>query len=107
MLKKFPSDKIHVTKNALFFLSRPSTHHSFTFILQFLYELKHMVHLSKIVCWIFYFRFRSFLLKFFFSTKSMDSLTLKRHNSFKNKNNRKVTQVSAPKPLIFKLQQEV
>ena len=47
MLKKFPSDKATVTKNALFFLSRAPTHHSFNFNLQFLYELKHMVYLSK------------------------------------------------------------
>ena len=31
MLKTFPSDKINVTKYALFFLSRAPTHHSFTF----------------------------------------------------------------------------
>ena len=37
----------------------------------------------------------------------MDSLTLKRHNSFQNKNNRKATQSFAPRPLILKLQQEV
>ena len=37
----------------------------------------------------------------------MDLLTLKRHNSFQNKNNRKVTQIFAPRPLKFKLQQEV
>ena len=42
MLKKFPSDKINVTKDALFFLSQAPTHHSFTFNLQFLYKLKHM-----------------------------------------------------------------
>ena len=36
----------------------------------------------------------------------MDFLTLKRHNSFQNENNRKATHV-APRPLIFKLQQEV
>ena len=36
----------------------------------------------------------SFLLYFvFFSTKIMDSLTLKRHNSFQNKNNRKTTHI--------------
>ena len=34
MLKKFPSYKINGTKNALFFLSRPPTHHSFTFNLR-------------------------------------------------------------------------
>ena len=37
----------------------------------------------------------------------MDSLTLKRHNTFQNKNNRKATHSFAPRPLIFKLQQEV
>ena len=37
----------------------------------------------------------------------MDSLTLKCHNSFQNKNNRKATDSFAPRPLIFKLQQEV
>ena len=35
MLKKCSSDKINVTKNALFFLSKAPTHHSFTFNLQF------------------------------------------------------------------------
>ena len=34
MFKKFPSDKINVTKNALFFLLQALTHHSFTFNLQ-------------------------------------------------------------------------
>ena len=58
MLKKFPSDK-----NALFFLSRAPTHHSFTFNLRFLYELKHKVRLSKTVCGIFHFRFRFVFIK--------------------------------------------
>ena len=49
MLKKFSSDKISGTKNALLFLSRAPTHHSFTFNLRFLYELKHNVRLSKTV----------------------------------------------------------
>ena len=57
MLKKFPSGKINGTKNVLFFLSRAPTHHSFTFNLQFLYELKHKVRLSKTVYGIFHFRF--------------------------------------------------
>ena len=43
MIKTFPSNKINDTKNALFFLSRALTHHSFTFNLQFLYDLKHKV----------------------------------------------------------------
>ena len=45
MLKKLPSDIISVTKNVLFFLLRSPAHRSFIFNLQFLYELKHMVHL--------------------------------------------------------------
>ena len=63
MLKKFPSDKINGTKNALFFLSRAPTHHSFTFNLRFLYELKHKVRLSKTVCGIFHFRFHFVFIK--------------------------------------------
>ena len=39
--------------------------------------------------------------------KCMDSLTLKRHNSFQNHNNRKAMHNFAPRPLIFKLQHEV
>ena len=35
----------------------------------------------------------------------MNSLTLKRHNSFQNKNNRKATRFP-PRPLIFKLQKK-
>ena len=40
-------------------------------------------------------------------TKSMDYLTLKRHNSFQNKSYGKATYSFTPIPLIFKLQQEV
>ena len=40
-------------------------------------------------------------------TKYMDSLTLKRHNSFQNKNNRKATHSFAPRSLSSKLQQKV
>ena len=78
MLEKYPSDKINVTKNVLFFLSQAPTYHSFTFNLQFLYELKHKVRLSKTV-WDFPFP----ILLYFCSTKCMDTLTLKR-NSFQN-----------------------
>ena len=58
MLTKFHSDKINVTNNALFFLSRDSTHHSFTFNSKFLYKLKHIVHLCTTVRGISHFRFR-------------------------------------------------
>ena len=37
----------------------------------------------------------------------MESSTLKSHNSFKNKNNTKATNVFAQSSLIFKLQQEI
>ena len=37
----------------------------------------------------------------------MDSWTLKLHNSFQNYDDRKATHSFAPRPLIFKLQQEV
>ena len=37
----------------------------------------------------------------------MDSLTLKRHNSFQNQNNRKATHAFAPRPFAFKLQRGV
>ena len=49
MLNKFPSDKINGIKNVLFFPSRAPAHLSFTFNLQFLYEIKHKVRLSKTV----------------------------------------------------------
>ena len=63
MLKKFPSEKINGPKNALFFLSRGSPHHSFTFISRFLYGLKHKARLSKTVFGIFHFRFRFVFIK--------------------------------------------
>ena len=63
MFKKIPSDKINGTKNALFFLSRAPTHHSFTFNLQFLYELKPTVRLSENVYGIFHFQFRFVFIK--------------------------------------------
>ena len=44
---------------------------------------------------------------YFCSTKSIDSLISKPHKSFQNKNNRKATYSFAPRPLIFKLQQQV
>ena len=65
MLKK--TDKIYVTKKALFLLLQALTHQSFIFNFQFLYVLKHMVHLSKTVCGIFHFRFCLFLIKVYIS----------------------------------------
>ena len=63
MLKKFPSDTINSTKDALFFLFRAPTSHNFTFNLQFLYELRRKVRFSKTVCGIFHFRFRFIFIK--------------------------------------------
>ena len=65
MFKKFSSGKINVTKNAIFFLSRHPTYHIFNFNLQFLYALKHMVLLSKIVCGISHFQFRFVFVKLY------------------------------------------
>ena len=93
MLIKLPLDKINVTNNALFFLSRAPPHYSFTFNSQFLNELNHMVYLSKTVCAIFDFRFLLIFIKVYIS--------------FQNKNSRKTTRIFAPRPLIFKLDQEV
>ena len=62
MLKKFPSGKINGTENALFLLRAP-THHSFTFTLGFLYQLKNNVCLSKTLCGIFHFRFQFVVIK--------------------------------------------
>ena len=56
--KKISSDKLSDTENALFFLSRTPTHHSFTFNLRCLYELTHKARLPKTVCGIFHFRCR-------------------------------------------------
>ena len=84
MLKKGPPDKINGTKNALFFLSRVPTHHSFTFKLRFLNELNHKVHLSKTV-WDFPFSIRlRFFKVYIFVQQNPWTLTLKRHNSFQN-----------------------
>ena len=107
MLKKFTSHKINVTKYALFFLSWAPSHQSVNFDLQFLHKLKLKVHLSKTVCEIFYFQFRLTFIKIysFVQQKARTLLTLKRHNSFQNKYNRKATHNFAPRPLIFKFQQ--
>ena len=78
MLKKFPSGKINVTKNALFFLSRAAIHHSFTFNSQFLYQLKHKVHLSKIVCGIFHFWFWLVFIKVYIFVQQKECVRLRK-----------------------------
>ena len=76
--------------------------------LQFLYELKHMVHLSKTACGIFHFRFcLVFIELYIFVQQKAWTLTLEHYNSFQKKNYGKTTLSFAPSPLIFKLQQEV
>ena len=60
MLKQLPLEKLNRTKNDFFFLLRAPTHHSFTFNLWFLYELKHKI---RTVCGIFHFRFRFVFIK--------------------------------------------
>ena len=56
-------DKTHVLQKIPFFLSWTPTHHSFTFNLWFLYELKHKVSLPKTVCGIIRFWFRFVFIK--------------------------------------------
>ena len=87
-----------------FFLLRAPTHHSFTFILRFLYELNHKFCLSKTVHGIFHFPFHFVFIKvyIFVQQKYMNFLTLKSHNTFQNENNRKTTHSFATRPLIFK-----
>ena len=69
ILKKFPSDNINGTEKAVYFLSWAPTHHSFTFNLRFLNELKRNVCLSKIVCGIFHFRFCFIFIKVYISVQ--------------------------------------
>ena len=88
-----------VQKMPSFFFSWAPTHHSFIFNLRFLYEMWHKVDLSKTCVRI------SYLIPF-----RLNAWTLwlkKGHNSFQNENNRKATHSFVPRPLIFKLQQEV
>ena len=76
MLKKFPSDKISGTKNALFLLLWTPSHHSFTFNLRFLDEVKQKVYLSKTACGIFHFRFRFVFMKVYIFVQK-DAWTLR------------------------------
>ena len=72
----FPYGKLNGTKNALFFLSRAPIHHSFAFNLRFLYELKHKVCLSKIVCGALHFQFRFVFIKgYIFGQQNMHGLS--------------------------------
>ena len=109
ILRRFPSEKIKVTKKCpLFFFHKLQLitallliHDSYTSWSTRFISLKLCVAFSI-------FDFVWFLLKFIclFAT-SMESMSLKRHNSFKNEKNRKATYSVAPGILIFKLQQKV
>ena len=83
MLKKMVNGTKRYKKCPLY-LSRAPTHYSFTFDLRFLYELKNKVCLSKTACGFFPFSipFHFYQSLYFCSTKSMEFLTLKRHNYF-------------------------
>ena len=92
-VKRFPLGKINGTKTASFFHSRAATHHSFTFKLQFLYELTVCVFVCVCVGvagvgggGIFRFRFRFVFIKVnIFGEQNAWSLwTLKSHHSFQN-----------------------
>ena len=101
-VKKFLPDEINITKNTLFFVRERQL---ITVLLLICHSFTSWTtwFISKIVCEIFHFQFR----QIFCLTKCMSSLTLKCHNSFQNKNNTKTTHRIAPRPLVFKLRQEV
>ena len=79
MLKKLPSHKINVEKNAYFFLWWAPTHYNFTFNLQFLHELKHIFFSLKLSGGFSIFNPVSFLLKFIllFNKKHLLSFKIK------------------------------
>ena len=92
-------------KNALLFLSQAPNRRSF---IRNSYTRWSTRFISLKLCVRFsIFDFVSLLEFIILLKKSMDSLNLKRHNPFQNKNNRKATLSFAPSSLIFKLQQEV
>ena len=77
-VKKLPFGQNKRYRKSLFFLSRAPFHHSFTFDLRFLYELKRKVSLTLCVGLIFHFRFRFafifILFKFIFLLNKMYEL---------------------------------
>ena len=107
MLKKFPSDRIKVTKNAPFLCA--SSNSSVLLLICDTYTTWSIWFISLNLVWDFPFSITSrfYQTLHFCSIKSMDSLTLTRDNSFQNKNSRTATHSFASRSLIFKLQQEV
>ena len=65
ILKKFHSDKINGTKIFPLFFLRAPTYHNLTFNLQFLFELKNKVRLSKTERRIFHFRLCFLFIDFY------------------------------------------
>ena len=97
MLKTFPSEKINGTQTAFFFFYELQLI-TVLFLICNSYMSWSTRFVSKSVCGIFHFRFRFVFIKayIFFSTKWMDFLILKRHNSFQKYNSRKVTHTFTP-----------
>ena len=99
-VKKFSSDKIKLQKmHSVFFRESNSV----LLLIRDSYTSWGTRFISLKVCMVFSI-FKSLC---FCSTKNMDSLTLKRHNSRKNKNNRKAAHSFASRSLTFKLQEKV
>ena len=107
MLKKFPSDTINGTKNALFLLLRAPTHHSFACNLRFLYELKHKVRLPKTMSRIFYFQFLFVFIEVHIFVQQNTSTLSLWSVVIPFKKIKKKSRSFVPRPPIFKLQQEV
>ena len=104
MLKQFISNKINVARKNPFFFCEFQLITNLLLTRNFYTSWSTRFISLKLCVGFSIFDSVSFLLKFIFClTKSMDSLTLKRHNSFQNKNDRKGTL----RTLTFKLQQEV
>ena len=103
MLKRFPSDKISITKNVLCFLSQAPTHHSFTFNLQFLYKLKQKVCSYKSVSGIFHFQFRFVLIRvYIFVQQKVWTLWLSNVKKFKIlKFNFKIKKIEKPHTFLL------
>ena len=86
MLKKFPSIKIIGTKNALFFVFRRLQLITVLLLIcdSYVNWSTRFVSLKLCVGFPFSIPFRFYWSLYLYSTKYMDSLTLKRHNFFQN-----------------------
>ena len=104
--KKFPSDKINISKHALFLLLWATTHHSFTFNLRFLFELKHKLISLKMCVEFSIFDSASFLLKFMFLFNKKHWLFSFLIITFKIKTVEKTSSFNSS-TMIFRLQEEI